>query len=107
MAIDTDEYGGAVVCEDEGTLCLLLHGAVTAHCAADVHAAACDIAAAGTDVDVCCEFLDRVDITCWQVLVALRRILADRGKRLRLTDVSVSVRSHLQTCGLDRELLGE
>jgi anti-anti-sigma regulatory factor len=105
--MDTDEYGGAVVCEDDGTLCLLLHGAVTVRCAPDIHAAACDVAAAGADVDVCCEFIDRVDVTCWQVLVALRRILAERGKRLRLTDVSDDLRSHLQSCGLDRELLDE
>ena len=105
--MEIDEYGGAVVCEDDGTLCLLLHGAVTVRCAPDVHAAACDVAAIGSDVDVCCEFIDRVDVTCWQVLVALRRVLAERGKRLRLTDLSDDLRSHLHTCGLDRELLGE
>ena len=105
--MDTEEYGGAVVCEDEGTLCLLLHGAVTVQCATDIHAAACDIAAAGSDVDVCCEFLDRADITCWQVLIALRRILGERGKRLRMTDLSNDLREQLHTSGLERELLGD
>ena len=105
--MNEEDLGGAVVCEDDGTLCLVLHGNVTTRCAAEVHEAACEVAVAGGDVDVCCEFIDHVDVTCWQVLVALRRVLESRGKRLRLTDVTDGVREDLQTCGLDRELLAD
>lgn len=102
--MNKNEYGGAVVCEDDGTLCLLLHGTVTAQCRAEVDAAACEVAAAGSDVDVCCEFLDHVDATCVQVLIALRRILVSQGKRLRLTDLSPAVQEELQRSSWGHEL---
>jgi anti-anti-sigma factor len=77
----------------QGTLDVFL-----AHRFADVALECLD---AELDTVVRCEALERMDASALQVLVALRKGLAQKGHWLWFADVSAKVREYLEIAGLD------
>jgi ABC-type transporter Mla MlaB component len=57
------------------------------------------------DVRVACAELERLDVVSLQILLALKRDLGTRGRRLRLEGVSDAVIAVLTLAGLGEELL--
>jgi anti-anti-sigma regulatory factor len=93
-----------VSCEPGGVRLVLHEGAGLAT-AREVHAAALGALACGGDVVACCAGADHLDSAVLQILLALRRALAGRGRALRLEGASDRAVGLCRTAGL-ADLLG-
>jgi anti-anti-sigma regulatory factor len=70
------------VVDVDGRATIVLEGAVDIFFAADLRQAAVELLQKGEDVAICCDKLERLDTATLQVLLALKKELAQNGRTL-------------------------
>lgn len=88
----------------DGVEVLLLDGVVSIIAADELVDAARQIASAGGRVVVDCADVEHLDTSTLQILVALERQLASKGRALTLTGVKPAVQAYVELAGLAGEL---
>ncbi|MEY2929589.1 MAG: hypothetical protein RL033_338 [Pseudomonadota bacterium] len=79
---------------------LTLEGALASGVASALKDAACRQLREGGDLALCCARLEQIDVSGIQVLLALRRELAEDGRRLSLQEVPLPLVRTFQLSGL-------
>lgn len=95
------------IAEREGKRAVVLQGAVDIFFAADLRQAALALLEGGEDVAVDCEKLERLDTATLQILLALKKELEQRGKKLRMTELRSEPARFVGLAGLTNHLLQE
>jgi anti-anti-sigma factor len=95
------EYNPVVsVVEQEGRPVLFLQGTVDIFSAQELYQVALQLLERGEDTAVCWGQADHMDTTALQILLALRKGLAEKGKSLQMQDASSAVTTLLPMTGL-------
>jgi anti-anti-sigma factor len=95
------------IAEREGKRTLVLQGAVDIFFAADLRQAALALLEDGEDISVVCEKLERLDTAALQILLALKKELEQRGKKLRMVELPSEPARFVGLAGLTSHLLQE
>src|SRR5579885_820810 len=91
-----------IACETDpaGRVRLALAGRVTVAEAGRLHRVALDLAAGTGDVTVCCDAVEYLDGAAIQVVLAMGRDLARRGRRCEVTGVTGRLADLFRVAGL-------
>jgi len=95
------------IAEREGKRAVVLQGAVDIFFAADLRQAALALLEGGEDVAVYCEKLERLDTATLQILLALKKELEPRGRKLRMVGLASEPARFVGLAGLTSHLLRE
>jgi anti-anti-sigma regulatory factor len=93
------------VLEKDGKTLLVLEWAGDIFFAADLHAAVLDVLQQGRDAAVCCEKLERLDTSAFQVLLALKKELGQSGRSLEWSGLAGAPADLAALAGLSGHLL--
>jgi anti-anti-sigma factor len=95
------------IAEREGKRAVVLQGAIDIFFAADLRQAALALLEGGEDVAVHCENLERLDTAALQILLALKKELEQRGRKLRMAELGSEPARFVGLAGLTSQLLQE
>jgi anti-anti-sigma factor len=95
------------IVEREGKRAIVLQGAADIFFAADLRQAALELVEGGEDIAVYCEKLERLDTSTLQILLALRRELEQKGKKLRVIALPSEAMRLVGLAGLTNHLIQE
>lgn len=95
------------ITEREGQPQLLLQGTVDIFSAEELYRAALRLLERGENTMVCCERASHVDTSAFQILLALKEGLREKGKGLQMVGVPAAVVNHLRLAGLGDVFLQE
>ena len=95
------------IVEREGKRAIVLQGAADIFFAADLRQAALELLEGGEDIPVYCEKLERLDTSTLQILLALRRELEQRGKKLSVIALPSEPTRLVGLAGLTSHLIQE
>jgi anti-anti-sigma factor len=105
--MEQEKAAAVSIAEREGKRAIVLEGAIDIFFAADLRQAALALLEDGEDLAVDCKKLDRLDTATLQVLLALKRELEQRGKKLRMAELGSEPARFVGLAGLTNHLLQE
>lgn len=105
--MEEEKTAGVSIAEREGKRAVVLQGAIDIFFAADLRQSALALLEGGDDVAVDCEKLARLDTAALQILLALKKELEQRGKKLRMTELGSEPARFVGLAGLTSHLLQE
>jgi anti-anti-sigma factor len=86
-----DDNIAVTVTERNGKPLLVLKGAVDIRAVQEFARAVCDLSQRAEDVSVCCEQVEHFDAAALQLLLALKKALALKGKKIEIVAKSPHV----------------
>ncbi len=104
---ETEKTAAVNLVERDGKRAIALAGAADIFFAADLRQAALALLEGGEDVAVDCGKLERLDTSTLQILLALKRELEQRGKKLRVIDLPAEPARLVGLAGLTNHLIQE
>jgi anti-anti-sigma factor len=93
------------VVDVDGRATIVLEGSIDIFFAADLRRAAVELLKKGEDVAICCEKLERLDTATLQILLALKKELAQNGQALHWSAVPPTVGAVIGLAGLSGQLI--
>ena len=103
--MDTAKNARVEVVEKDGRPTIVLEGAIDIFFAADLRRAAVEVLQKSEDVALCCDKVERFDTAALQVLLALKRDLAQNGRTLQVSGMSARPAAAVGLAGLSGQLL--
>jgi len=105
--MEPEKAANVSIAERDGRRAVVLQGAVDIFFAADLRQAVLTVLEGGEDAAVDCEKLERLDTATLKVLLALKRELEQKGKKLTLTGLRSEPAHFVGLAGLTNHLLQE